>query len=74
MADLTGTKKCERKKITRGERAKKEKHVPESLQKKMKKQEDRGMSEWRLSGCCVISYEIQQYQMKIARGLLRIMA
>ena len=40
----------------------------------MKEQEDRGMSEWRLSGCCAISYEIQQHQMKIARGIFRIMA
>ena len=50
------------------------KHVPERQQKKMKEQEDRGMSEWRLSGSCVISFEIQQFQMKIARGIFRIMA
>ena len=73
MADLTGTKSMKEKRY-HAESEQKREHVPERQQKKMKKQEDRGMSEWRLSGCCVISYEIQQYQMKIARSIFRIMA
>ena len=73
MADLTGTKSVKKKENTR-RASKKREHVPERQHKKMKEQEDRGMSEWRLSESCVISYEIQQFQMKIARGIFRIMA
>ena len=68
MADLTGTKSVKEKRKHAESEQKREQ------QKKMKEQEDRGMSEWRLSGSCVISYEFQQFQMKIARGIFRIMA
>ena len=73
MADLTGTKSVKEKR-KHAESEQEREHVPERQQKKMKEQDDRGMSEWRLSGSCVISYEIQQFQMKIARGIFRIMA
>ena len=73
MADLTGTKSVKEKR-KHAESEQEREQVPERQQKKMKEQEDRGMSEWRLSGSCVISYEIQQFQMKIARGIFRIMA
>ena len=49
MADLTGTKSVKEKR-SHAESEQKREHVPERQQKKMKKQEDRGTSEWRLSG------------------------
>ena len=55
MADLTGTKSVKEKRLHAKSEQVRE-HVPERQQKKMKEQEDRGMSEWRLSGSCVISY------------------
>ena len=67
-------KKHERKKKTRGERARNRTRV-KKLQKKMNEElpEDEEISAERLSECCAISLGSQQHLQSLARGTIQMM-